>query len=86
MEEFEREYGPEGSWLELFSQAPGYIETSLLKDQVNTNPYLIIDRWRSKEHYQQFRDEHKEEYRRVDANCAELTVLETLLGEFMEVA
>jgi hypothetical protein len=30
--DFEFEYGPSGSWAALFRQAPGYIDTLLLRD------------------------------------------------------
>ncbi len=66
-EEFERLYGPEGEWAGFFRSGSGYVGTELLRDLETRGRYLLIDRWESREAYQAFVEEHREEYmRRVD--------------------
>ena len=68
--EFERAYGPQGEWAEFFGGAPGYIGTELLRDIETPGRYLVIDRWESRETYQAFVEEHRDEYmRRVDESA-----------------
>jgi hypothetical protein len=58
---FERHYGPNGAWAELFRLSPDYIETLLLKDQSHPGRYVTVDRWGSKIAYLTFRDTHSTE-------------------------
>ncbi len=80
--EFERRYGTEGSWVALFRQAPGYIETLLLRDRSQTLRYVTIDRWDSLEAYRAFRSEFSRQYEELDRLCNGLTKHEASLGEF----
>jgi quinol monooxygenase YgiN len=82
VDEFERQYGPQGSWVQLFRQASGYIETLLLRD--STSPHRFIDRWDNDEAYRRFRWQFSQQYAALDRRCEELTVRETLIGEFSE--
>jgi heme-degrading monooxygenase HmoA len=64
---FERVYGPEGEWAAFFRTGSGYVGTELLRDVENPGRYLVIDRWESREAYNAFAAEHRDEYmRRVD--------------------
>ena len=83
--EFERHYGPNGVWIELFRQSSGYIETLLLRDRTDPLRYLTIDRWESKEAYEEFRARCSKEFELIDERCAKLTVTETPLGNCDEV-
>jgi len=66
-ETFERVYGPEGEWAAFFRTGHGYVGTELLRDVENPGRYLVIDRWESREAYNAFAAEHRDEYmRRVD--------------------
>ena len=66
-EEFERAYGPEGEWAAFFREGAGYVGTELLRDVENPGRYLVVDRWESREAYQRFVEERRDEYmRRVD--------------------
>jgi len=80
--EFERQYGPQGSWVELFRRAPGYVETLLLRDSANPCRFVTIDRWKNAEAYREFRATFSRQYADLDARCERLTTRETLLGEF----
>ena len=83
--EFERHYGPEGTWVTLFRRAPGYIETRLLQDRVEKLRYITIDRWQSSDAYRAFRARYSREYEELDRLCAGLTTHEASLGELDEV-
>lgn len=83
--EFERQYGPTGAWVALFRQAPGYIETLLLRDPQEPSRYLTIDRWESAAAYRMFRLEFSDCYAKLDGRCAELATHELSLGHYEEV-
>ena len=82
--EFERFYGPEGAWVTLFRESPGYIETLLLQDRSQPLRYITIDRWESLEAYRTFRSEFSRQYDELDRLCQGLTTQETPLGEFSQ--
>lgn len=86
IDEFERHYGPAGTWVQLFRQSEGFIETLLLRDADDPLRYVTIDRWQSSEHYSEFRSQFNLEYRELDARCEELTTEERSLGNVVEVA
>jgi heme-degrading monooxygenase HmoA len=66
-EEFERTYGAEGDWAGFFKQGRGYIGTELLRDVEQPGRYLVVDRWETREAYNDFVEAHRDEYmRRVD--------------------
>jgi heme-degrading monooxygenase HmoA len=66
-DEFERVYGPEGEWAQFFRTGRGYVGTELLRDLEQPGRYLVLDRWDSRDAYNDFIAEHREEYmRRVD--------------------
>ena len=65
--EFERVYGPEGEWAAFFRSGRGYVGTELLRDVEVPGRYLVVDRWESREAYNDFVAANKDEYmRRVD--------------------
>jgi heme-degrading monooxygenase HmoA len=65
--EFEQVYGPEGEWAQFFGTGRGYVGTELLRDLEIPGRYLLVDRWETREAYNAFVEEHRDEYmRRVD--------------------
>ena len=84
--EFERNYGPEGSWVTLFRTAGGHLDTTLLRDVDQGRRYLTIDRWESEASYRSFRTARALEFTALDARCEALTVSERELGRFEVVA
>lgn len=84
--EFERHYGPEGSWARLFRRAPGYIQTMLLRGSTDPRRFVTIDRWESAEAYRAFRADFSQEYAELDDRCKRLTAGETCIGSFDESA
>ena len=80
--EFERHYGPDGTWAALFRRSPGYLGTLLLHDRAQELRYVTIDRWDDVESYRGFRASHSREYEAIDRLCEALTTREAALGEF----
>ena len=83
-EEFERHYGPQGSWAKLFAQAKGYRGTKLLRDRVSGR-YLTIDEWESAESFESFKEVFEKEYAELDGLCEKLTEEEKRVGLFEEI-
>ena len=80
--EFERQYGPNGSWAQLFRRSAGYIETLLLQDRVRSERYLTIDRWHDEAAWLAFQSEFADAYKQLDQACESLTGFEASLGSF----
>ena len=80
---FERAYGPDGEWAAFFRGGEGYLGTELL---ASGDGYLLIDRWASREAYECFLAEHREEYDRRSAAAEALYVREERIGEFVREA
>jgi heme-degrading monooxygenase HmoA len=83
--EFERVYGPDGEWAAFFRGGRGYVGTELLRDVEAPGRYLVIDRWESREAYNQFVEQHRDDYmRRVDETAFHYAQ-ELRLGTFENV-
>jgi RimJ/RimL family protein N-acetyltransferase/heme-degrading monooxygenase HmoA len=80
--EFERLYGAEGAWAELFRRAPGYIETRLIPDASARRRYVSVDKWASEQHFRAFRSRFAREYEKLDKACASLATGERLVASF----
>lgn len=76
---FEQAYGPDGTWVNLFSKGTGYLGTELLFDGTR---YMTIDRWDSEAAYRQFRSDFDAEYQKLDRECEDLTQEERAVGSF----
>ena len=83
--EFERAYGPDGDWASFFAGARGYVGTELLRDVEQPGRYLVVDRWESREAYNDFVAANRDDYmRRVD-ETAYLYERELRFGTFESV-
>jgi heme-degrading monooxygenase HmoA len=80
--QFEKVYGMDGEWAQLFRRSPGYVRTELLKDAHNPGRYVTLDLWDSQKAYESFKAEHAPEYKTIDQFCENLTVSEIEIGEF----
>ena len=80
--EFEAIYSPNGAWAQLFKQDAGYLGTTFLRDTKDPQRYLTIDRWTSKEAYENFLKQQEKEYKALDAHCEDLTEQESALGKW----
>ena len=72
-EEFEREYGPEGSWAKLFAASPGFLGTSLYIDVGSATTYVTVDLFADDEAWLLFRAEHDTAYQEIGARLRHLT-------------
>ena len=79
---FERYYGSDGTWAELFARASGFHGTALLRDQRTRGRYLTVDRWQDLKSFETFKDQFIDEYQRIDRQMEKLTLSETLVGIF----
>jgi len=83
--EFEAAYGPDGGWVRLFRRDERYIRTELVRDIESPRRYVTLDYWTSQQAYDEFRIQHAEDYKRIDARCETLTESEELIGKFVTV-
>lgn len=82
LSKFEKIYGPEGDWVQLFKKAKGYIATDLHQDISNANRFITIDSWNTKEDRDDFRKKYSKEFELLDKHCDGFTVREKLIGDF----
>jgi heme-degrading monooxygenase HmoA len=78
--EFERVYGADGAWAELFSSSEGFEGTELFASVSNPGRYLTVDRFRDEASWRRFQAEHREAYLALDAASEGLTVAERELA------
>jgi hypothetical protein len=84
--EFERHYGPNGTWAVLFRHSAEYGGTTLLRELGNVGVFVTVDRWKSREGFEEFQRRYGEQYRRTDEELERLTMKERRLGTYVEVA
>jgi heme-degrading monooxygenase HmoA len=83
--QFERVYGPDGEWARFFRGGRGFVGTELLRDMEQPGRYLVVDRWESREAYNDFVAANREEYmHRVDETAFQHDS-ELRLGTFQNV-
>jgi heme-degrading monooxygenase HmoA len=75
-EEFERHYGPEGTWAVLFRESQAYVRTDLYRNTANPLQYITVDSWQDAASYEAFRSSHAVEYAALDREMENLTVAE----------
>lgn len=78
-EAFERIYGPDGAWAQLFGLALGYLGTDL--ERLEDGAYRTTDRWEAEAAWIVFRQKHAAEYEGLDQQCEELTISERMVFE-----
>ncbi|HSJ71703.1 MAG TPA: antibiotic biosynthesis monooxygenase [Acidimicrobiia bacterium] len=83
--EFERAYGPDGEWAELFRRGDGYLGTELVRG-ATPGEYATIDRWVSAEAHADFLDRWRDDYAALDRRTEVLTDEEhhVLHGDLVE--
>ena len=84
-EAFERAYGSEGPWVDLFEEADGFLGTWLLRDKEHAGKYLSHDRWVSREAYEEFKRRFADRSHTMDDEMDGLATRETYIGTFDEV-
>jgi heme-degrading monooxygenase HmoA len=73
-ERFEKVYGPEGDWAQLFRRDPHYIQTRLVREGLRGRVYLTMDFWETREAYEEFIGAHRGEYEAMDEIGNDLAV------------
>ena len=76
VEEFKKAYGSDGSWVRLFQSGEGYVKTDLLPSKTDPFEFTTVDYWTSQEAFDNFKAAHREEYEKLDADFARLTIRE----------
>jgi hypothetical protein len=79
---FELAYGPGGMWSQLFSKAPGFRGTALLRDSGNPRRYLTVDSWDTEEQRNAMLAQLGEEYSALDSAFREWTEHEAEIGVY----
>jgi heme-degrading monooxygenase HmoA len=80
---FQRAYGPEGEWVQLFRRSSGYRGTRLLVDTEDPRRFITIDHWTSEAEYKAMQQSFQLEYAALDAAFAEWTESEREIGTFL---
>ena len=79
---FEQVYGPRGLWSEFFAAGKGYVGTELVRNTKTSSSYLTLDFWTSRSAYLSFREENRQRYSEIDAECEAMTSREVEVGSF----
>lgn len=79
---FEKEYGDEGAWFQLFSTSRHYKGSQLSKCVNKNEMYLLMDWWEDATTYDAFLKENETTYTDLSKQLASLYKKETRLGEF----
>jgi heme-degrading monooxygenase HmoA len=79
-EAFRKHYSEDGSWAKLFQRGDGYLHTEFYQDTSHPERFLTIDRWRSREQYDRFFEQHRDAYLTLDKQCDDLTDSEELIA------
>jgi len=80
--DFEKAYGPEGAWVQLFRRSVGHLGSELIRDLDRPGRYVTLDHWTSRDAFHNFKREHADEYAAIDQQCERLTEREVFLGAF----
>lgn len=81
---FKEHYCENGSWAKLFQTGEGYLHTEFYQDADHPQRFLTIDRWRNRQDYDRFFEQHREPYLALDKQCEELTETEDLVATLDE--
>ena len=82
---FEKVYGPQGQWAQLFRRDPKYLQTKLLKDPSRSRIYFTLDFWNSQDAYNHFKETNQDAYAKLDRAMESLTIRERNLGYFLQL-
>jgi hypothetical protein len=84
--EFEKIYGPEGDWVQLFRKSQAFLRTELNRDVERHGRYVTVDYFVSQLAFDAFLKEHREEYDALDRRCESVRALESPIGSFTSLA
>jgi heme-degrading monooxygenase HmoA len=78
--DFERVYGADGAWAQLFSSCDGFEGTELFASVTNPQRYVTVDRFRDEGSWLRFQAEQREAYLALDVQSQGLTLAERELA------
>lgn len=81
---FEEVYSPSGAWFHFFEKCEDFLGLELIKN-TSEGTYLLIDKWISKETYDDFLQHEQATYDQLNAQYRELYTNERLLGTYETV-
>jgi hypothetical protein len=81
-ERFQRAYGPQGAWVQLFQRDPHFWGTQLRRDPTRPLFYFTIDLWDSETTYYQFLEANRASYRELDRTAEDFTLQERQVLSF----
>lgn len=73
-------YGANGKWAELFRKAAGFEGTELARSVEDGRSFYTLDRWKSQEAFEKFREQYAAEYAALDREFESLTQSEEFIG------
>jgi hypothetical protein len=82
-DEFERIYGPEGEWVQLFRQSRAFLRTELNRDLELKGRYLTVDYFVSEAAYLEFVQEFCAEYDALERRSEAVRASENAIGSFI---
>lgn len=82
IETFEHEYGFDGTWFKLFSESKEYNGSFLYKSETESNTYLLIDTWSSKQAYQDFKKVNETSYNMLSSKFEFLYMTEEKIDSY----
>ncbi len=82
--EFERTYGPDGPWVDLFNRSDQFDRTELINGSID-GQYITIDYWKSEAGFKAFMEAFRDEYEELDRHFQNLTTADQLVvrGELL---
>ncbi|HUS18305.1 MAG TPA: antibiotic biosynthesis monooxygenase [Terriglobales bacterium] len=80
--DFERNYGANGAWAQLFRTDPAYHRTVLQRDLKDHSRYVTTDIWKDEASYRAFQERSRRQYQELDSVFVAFTESETLIGYF----
>jgi heme-degrading monooxygenase HmoA len=80
--EFEKIYGPEGDWVQLFRQSKAFVRTEVYRDLETSGRYVTIDYFSSQAAFQAFLKEFREKYDSLDQLGETVCASEKRIGSF----
>jgi heme-degrading monooxygenase HmoA len=83
-ESFQKAYGPDGPWVQLFRLHSLYRGTHLLQDPSRPRTYFTQDFWDSEAAFLDFKVAQHDAYAAIEGSTAGLTMHERHLGYFQQ--
>lgn len=79
---FEHAYGPSGEWARFFASSPGFRRIRLFRSRDESQTYVQIQVWESKDAWVAFLEQHREAYAALVKELRMLRMDQELLGYY----